>query len=88
MTMENIKEYVLKVQFTEDDKQPSKAGMICTIDGGTINGDTFFLVTKNTWIGDHGALCHIRIDDTCLFDINKLIQGSSRIISATKKGKL
>ena len=61
-----------------------KAGMLCTI-----NGDTFYLFTKNTWIGYSGAL-HITNDDTSLFDIfdiSKLIQGSSRHMQAMKKGK-
>ena len=67
-------------------QQPSKAGMMCTIDG-----DTFFSFTKNTWIRDSGASCHITNDNTGLYDItdiDKSIQGSSSIIPATKKGKL
>ena len=48
-----------KVWFAEDVKQPSEAGMMCTI-----NGNTFFSFTKNTWIGDLGASCHITNDDT------------------------
>ena len=70
----------------EDVKQPSEAGMMCTI-----NGDNFFLLTKNMWIGDSGALCHIMNNDTSLFsiiNINNSIQGSSWIIAAMKKGKL
>ena len=39
-----------KVWFAEEVKQPLEAGMMCTIDG-----DTFSLFTKNTWIGDSGA---------------------------------
>ena len=61
----------MKVWFTEDVKQPSKAGMICTI-----NGDTFYLFTKKSWIGDYG-MCHITNDDTGLLDvinINESIQ--------------
>ena len=60
--------------------------MMCTIDG-----DTFFLFTKNTWFGYSGASCHITNDDTDLYDItdiNESIQGSSSIMPATKKGKL
>ena len=70
----------------EDVKHPLDAGMICTI-----NGNTFFSFTKNTWIGDLGASCHITNDDTGLYninDINELIQGSSSIMPATKKSKL
>ena len=73
LTMENRKENVKeKVHFAEDDKQPSEAGMMCTI-----NGDTFFSFTKNMWIGDSSEAC--TNDDTSLFDIiniNELIQGS------------
>ena len=75
-----------KVQFVEDVKQLPEAGVMCSI-----NGDTFFSFTKNSWIGDSGALFHIMNDDTSLFnviDINELIQGSSRNKPATKKGKL
>ena len=70
----------------EDVKQPANAGMMCTIDG-----DTFFLFTKNTWIGDSGVSCHITDDDTGLYDITYIdesIQGSSSIMPAMKKGKL
>ena len=60
--------------------------MLCTIDG-----DTFYLFTKSTWIGDSGALYHITNNVTGLFDItdiDELIQGSSRNMPAMKKGKL
>ena len=50
MKKENVKK---KVWFLERVKQPSEAGMMCTIER-----DTFFLLTKNTWIGDSGALSH------------------------------
>ena len=74
------------VWFVEDVKQPSKAGMMCTIDG-----NTFFSFTENTWIGDLVGSCHITNDDTGLYDIiniDELIQGSSGIMPAMKKGKL
>ena len=58
-----------KVQFMEDVKQPSEAGMICTIDG-----ETLVLFTKNTRIGDSGASCHITNNDTGLYDV-RLHQG-------------
>ena len=87
LMMENKKENVKKrVWLAEDFKQPSEADMMCNIDG-----DTFFLFTKNTWIGDSGALCHIMNNDTGLFEIiniSKLIQRSSGIMPAMKKGKL
>ena len=74
-----------KVRFVEDIKQPSKAGMMCTIDG-----NKFFSFTKNTWIRDFGASCHITNDDNCMhdiIDIDESIQGSSSIMPATKEGK-
>ena len=80
---ENVKK---KVQFRDDVKQPTEAGMMCTI-----NGDTFYSFTRNTWIRDSGASCHITNDDTGIYDvtdINESIKGSSRIVPATKKGKL
>ena len=70
----------------EDVKLPSEAAMMCII-----NGDTFFLFTKNTWIGDSGVQCHITNNDTGAFDIidiNMLIQGSSSTMPAMKKGNL
>ena len=75
-----------KVQFVENVKMSTEAGKLCTIDG-----DTFYLFTKSTWIGDSGALCHIMNDDVGLFNvikINKLIQGSYRNMPAMMKGKL
>ena len=71
-----------KVLFAEDVKQHSKAGMICTI-----NGDTFCLFNKNTWIGDLGVLYHITNDDTGMYDITDIdepIQGSSGIMPIIK----
>ena len=54
-SMESKKENVKKnVWFMDDVKQSSEAGMMCTI-----NGDMFCSFTKNTWIGDSGASCHI-----------------------------
>ena len=87
LTMEIKKENVKKkVRFMKDVKQPSEAGMMCTIER-----DTFYLFTKNTSIGGSSALCHITNDNTGLFDvidINELIQGSFTIMPTTKKGKL
>ena len=70
----------------EDVKQPYEAGTMCTI-----NGNTLFLFTKNTWIGDSGASCHITNNNTGLYNVTNIdesIQGSSSIIPPTKKGKL
>ena len=81
--LKNVKK---KVLFAEGIKQPSEAGMMCTI-----NGDTFDFFTRNTSIGDSNASCHITNNDTSLYDvtnINESIQGSSSIMPATKKGKL
>ena len=55
-----------------------------------INGQSSYIFTKNTWIGDLGALCHITNDDKRLYDvtnINELVKGSMGIVSATRKGK-
>ena len=55
LMVESKKESVKnKLWLAKDVKQPSKADMMCTIDG-----DNFYLFTKNTWIGDSSALCHI-----------------------------
>ena len=47
-----------KVGFLEVVKKPSEAGMMHSING------TNFLFTKNMWIEDSGALCHITNNDT------------------------
>ena len=60
--------------------------MICTIDS-----DTFNSFTKNNWIRDSGAYCHITNNDTSMYDVTDIdesIKGISRIVPATKKGKL
>ena len=56
-----------------------------------IDGKTFGSFIKNTWIGDSGASCNIRNDDTGLYEITKIeesIQSSSCNMLTTKKGKL
>ena len=59
LTGESKKEIDRKnVRLIENVKQPSEAGMICTIDSD------IFLLTKYTWIGDSGASCHITNNDT------------------------
>ena len=75
-----------KVRFVENEKQSSETGMICTIDG-----TSFHSFTKNTWIDNSGASCHIANDENGMYEvieINESIQGSSDIMPATKKGKL
>ena len=79
-TKENKKK---KVWFMEDVEQPSEAGVMCTNDG-----NTFYSFTKNIWIRDSGASCHITNDNTGLYNIidnNELIPGSSSIMPAKKK---
>ena len=63
-----------------------EAGMFCTIDR-----ETFLLSTKNMWINDSSASCHMTNNDTCFYDvtnINKLIQASESNTCTTKKDKL
>ena len=63
---------------------PTEASMLCII-----NGVTFYLFTKNIWIEDSRAPCHITKDDISLFDIiefNESIQVSSGSMPVTKKG--
>ena len=70
----------------ENVKQPSEAGMMCTIDG-----TSFHTFTKNTWIGDSSSSCHITNNEKGIFEVIKIdesIQGSSGTMPATKKGKL
>ena len=77
---ENVKK---KVWFMESVKLPMEAGILCTIDG-----DTFYLFTKNTWIGDSRAWCHIANHNISLFnviDINELIQESPGTCLQQKK---
>ena len=60
--------------------------MMCSIDG-----NTFFSLTKNSWIRDSGALCHITNNDNGMYDIvniDESIQVCSGIMPTMKKGKL
>ena len=69
----------------ENVKMPMEAGMLCTIDG-----ETFHLFMKNTWIWDSDTSCQITNNDTSLFDITtikELVQGSLDSLPAIKKGK-
>ena len=75
-----------KVWFKENFKLPKEAGMLFTI-----YGDKFYFFTKNMWIGDSGALCHIKNNDDNLFgviDIDESIKGSFRNMPAIRKGKV
>ena len=38
----------------------------------TINEETFYMFTKNTWISDSGTLCHVTNENTGLCDITKI----------------
>ena len=63
-----------------------EAGMVCTIDG-----EMFYLFTKNMQMGNLGASCDITNNDTGLFDVNEInesVQESSGDTFATKEGKL
>ena len=83
LTSENEGEEIKKVWFMEKVKKPMEAGMLHTIDGETLHS-----FTKNTWINDSGASCHITNENTGLYNVvNKLVQGSSGNTSATKRGK-
>ena len=64
---------------------PSKheASMMCTI-----YRQSFYTFTKNAWIGNLVASCHITKNNAGFYDvtdINELVEGSSDSISATKK---
>ena len=57
----------------------------------TINGCTYPTFTKNTWIGDSGAICHITNNDSSMYDIvciNETISGVSGEVQAMKIGKI
>ena len=87
LMMENKRESVKrKVWFVIDVRQPSKVGMMCTI-----NGDTFYSFTKITWIGVTGASYQIANNDISMFDITDIdesTQGSSGSMPTTEKSKL
>ena len=86
MKKKKEKEEKEKVWFADNVKMPTEAGMLYTIDR-----KTFHLFTKNKWIEDSGASCHITKDETSLFDvteINKSVQGSLGSIPVTKNRKL
>ena len=59
----------------ENAKKPREYDMLLTIDG-----ETFHLFTKNTWIGNSGGSCHVTNNHTGLYNvvkINKLVQGNA-----------
>ena len=79
LSKENEKESTKKkVWFTEDVKQPSEAGMMCTIDGDT------FLCSQR--IPGLKTQVHHAISPTTI--LANSIQGSFGIMPATRKGKL
>ena len=47
-----------KEWLVENVKKHTEAGLLCTVDR-----ETFHMFTKNTWIGDLDASCHIANDD-------------------------
>ena len=60
--------------------------MMCTIDD-----DSCYTFTKNTWIGNTGISYHIINNDTGMFDtkqINESIQGSLGKIKDTKRVRI
>jgi len=63
----------------------NEQGMHCFI-----NGVRYESFTKNTWIGDTGASCHLTNSLEGMFDmveIQEEIEGSSGSISASIRGK-
>ena len=58
---------IMKSWFTENVKKPRELCIAFTIDG-----ETFHLFTKNTLIGNSGALCHITSDDNGLYNVIKI----------------
>ena len=78
---ENEKEKVKKkVWFAENVKLPMEAGMLCTIDG-----DTFYLFMKSTWIGDSGTLLHIMNKNTSLFNIINIDESSKEALGTCQQ---
>ena len=63
-----------KVWIMENVKKPTEAGMLCTIDG-----ETFNLFKKNTWIGDSGNSYHITKDDTDVSNITQMNEFSEGV---------
>ena len=60
--------------------------MMCTIDS-----TSFHSFTKNTWISNSGASCHITNNKNGMYSVTEIdesIQDSSSIMPTTKKGKL
>ena len=61
-------------------------GLLCTIDG-----EKYPSFTDDTMFGDSCASCHLRNDDTDMYDIeniNEMIGGIGGNVQLTKKGKL
>ena len=56
----------------------------------TINGEAFCTFMKNTCIGDTEASCHSTNDDNDMLNVKTItetVQGSLRVMKATKMGK-
>ena len=55
-----------------------------------IDGESFYIFTKNTWMGNCSTLCHITNNVGLHFvtNIDELVQGSAGSISFKKKSKL
>ena len=54
-------------------------------------GKLLYIFTKNTWISDSRASCHVTNDGVGLYDViivNVPVQGSLGNMSATEKGKV
>ena len=75
-----------KVSFEENVKNPTEAGMSCTIDGEMLHS-----FMKKNLIGYLDASCNITNNDTGLYDvakINESAQESFGNMSTMKKSKL
>ena len=83
----------MKVSFSEDVKfQSLHANLLtqaCEMSVRcTINGESLCMFTKNTWMDDSGALCHITNDDTGMYSatkMDKMVQVSLGNMKAMKK---
>lgn len=75
-----------KVTFDDHVQYIKEKALVCTI-----NGRTYPSFTKNTWIGDSGASCHITNNDSKMYDVKNIdetVSGVSGGIQATKIGKV
>ena len=66
--MEEEKEKEIKnIKFVDNFKKTMEAGTLCTI-----VSETFYSLTKNTWISNLGASWHITNNDTGFNDIHNI----------------